>query len=86
MSILKLVMSPRRFLPLLMFAALGCGSSAPRTLDAEGEAALRAEMSKVESVEQQHFKSQPPPKEAANVNEGEVNRMNEGSNVGERAF
>jgi len=86
MSIYRLVPFRSRFLPLLMLAALGCGSSAPKTLDAEGEAALRAEMSKVESVEQQHFKSQPPPKEAPSVNEGEGNRMNEGSNVGERAF
>lgn len=54
----------------LLCLSVGCGSSAPKTLDAAGEAALRADLSRVEAVEQEHFRSQPPAAPAARVEEG----------------
>ena len=44
----------------VLVLASGCGSSEPQVLDAAADAALRAELSRVEAVEQERHRLQPP--------------------------
>lgn len=65
---------------LVALVLMGCGASAPTELDAAGEVALRAEMAKVEADEQEHFRK------STQQQAPQVNRQQEGENVGERSF
>lgn len=63
----------------IVASAFGCGSSKPGELDAATEEAMKAEMSRVESAEQEHFRQNPP---AA----APVQQVEEGANFSEPSF
>lgn len=62
----------------IVVAAIGCGSSKSVELDAAAEEAMKAEMSRVEAAEQEHFRQNPPA--------APVQQVEEGANFSEPSF